>query len=89
MRTAGTGQANEHEEHDRKNFNLPGQQPELLADVLANARPQVPIVLVLFSAGPLNVSSADSADSVLAILQCTFPAQMAGLALYEVSLIES
>lgn len=42
------------------------------------------IVLLLFSGGPLDIRVADQSERVLAILQCFFPAQATGSALYDV-----
>ncbi len=71
---------------DRRTISLPGSQRSMLADVVSRAARDVPIVLLLFSAGPLNIAVADAAENVRAILQCTFPAQTAGLAIFQVSL---
>nr|KAG5696799.1 hypothetical protein BaRGS_012822 [Batillaria attramentaria] len=43
-----------------------------------------PVVLVLFNAGPLNVTWADQHPGVTAILECFFPAQTTGTALLHV-----
>ena len=56
----------------------------LLVDILSHTAHGVPIVLLLFSAGPLNILSAQEALEVRAILQCTFPAQYTGFAIYNV-----
>ena len=42
------------------------------------------MVLVLFNAGPLDISFAKSNPAVNAILEVFFPAQSTGRALYEV-----
>ncbi|KAH9492175.1 putative beta-D-xylosidase 2 [Bulinus truncatus] len=76
----GTGIAVESEGHDRPNLELPGHQKDLIMDVLkysGNAR----VILLLFNAGPLNVTFADESDQVDAILECFFPAQATGDAL--------
>lgn len=44
------------------------------------------MILLLFNAGPLDVSWAKGNDSVGAILACFFPAQAAGLAIAKVLL---
>ena len=44
----------------------------------------VPVILLIFSAGPLDIRYAVSSPSILAILQCWFPAQATGEALYKV-----
>ena len=53
----------------------------MLFSILA---PGVPVLLVLFTAGPINVTFAESDDAVNAILQCFFPAQATGDALFNV-----
>lgn len=47
-----------------------------------------PLILLLFNAGPLNVSWAQGHDGVGAILACFFPAQATGLAITKVLLGE-
>ncbi|XP_070191061.1 uncharacterized protein [Littorina saxatilis] len=82
----GTGQAVESEGNDRPNTDLPGQQRQLLQDVINNTDPSKPIILVLFNAGPINISFADQEPRVSAILECFFPAQVTGDALRHVLL---
>ncbi|XP_012939100.1 xylan 1,4-beta-xylosidase isoform X2 [Aplysia californica] len=79
----GTGQVLETEERDRPNVELAGHQKELLLDVIANSG-SAQIILLLFSASPLNVTFADESDRVAAIMECFFPAQATGQALYNV-----
>ncbi|KAK7491119.1 hypothetical protein BaRGS_00017683, partial [Batillaria attramentaria] len=75
----GTGTAVEGEGHDRRDLELPGYQKQLLQDVV-EASNQAPVILLLFSGGPLNISMADTDDRVSAIAQCFLPAQAAGKA---------
>ncbi|KAK7108531.1 uncharacterized protein [Littorina saxatilis] len=82
----GTGQAVEAEGHDRPDIELPGQQKTLLMDVIKNTAENIPIVLLLFNAGPVNISFADQDPRVSAILECFFPAQATGEALRHVLL---
>lgn len=77
----GTGPAVERENFDRESMLLPGYQPQLLKDVMLYARGRV--ILLLFSAGPLDIRMAQG-PAVSAILQCFFPAQATGVALYNV-----
>ena len=56
----------------------------ILSVGLLFSAPGVPILLVLFTAGPVNVSFADADERVKSILQCFFPAQATGHALYNV-----
>ena len=41
-----------------------------------------PIILLLFSAGPVNITVEDTEPKVDAIMQCFFPAQSTGDALF-------
>ncbi|CAI5781700.1 probable beta-D-xylosidase 2 [Podarcis lilfordi] len=79
----GTGMDLETETKDRKDLALPGHQLELLQDAVAWAAGR-PVILLLFNAGPLDVSWAKAQDSVGAILACFYPAQATGLALAKV-----
>ena len=49
---------------------------------LSLAGADIPVVLLVFSAGPVNISFADRDPRVDAIIQCFFPAQATGEALY-------
>ncbi|KAK7108535.1 hypothetical protein V1264_016267 [Littorina saxatilis] len=82
----GTGQAIEREGNDRPDTELPGQQKTLLQDVINNTPPHVPIILLLFNAGPVNISIADQDPRVSAIMECFFPATFTGDALRHVLL---
>ncbi|XP_077989175.1 uncharacterized protein LOC144443528 [Glandiceps talaboti] len=77
----GTGANIESESHDRSNLTLPGQQQRLLQDTVKFAKGK-PVILLLFNAGPLDVSWAVNNDAVSAIVECFFPAQATGTALY-------
>ncbi|XP_067167499.1 uncharacterized protein [Apteryx mantelli] len=83
----GTGTDVETEAKDREDLSLPGHQLELLQDAVRAAAGR-PVVLLLFNAGPLDVSWAQGHDGVGAILACFFPAQAAGLAIARVLLGE-
>lgn len=82
----GTGSVNEAEGRDRPDTELPGVQRQLLLDVINNSPQNTPIVLILFNAGPVNITFADQSDRVVAILECFFPAQSTGEALRHVLL---
>ncbi|KAH9492173.1 putative beta-D-xylosidase 7 [Bulinus truncatus] len=79
----GLGVALETENTDRSNLNLPGHQKDLVLEVLKNSG-GARVVLLLFNAGPLNVTFADESDQVGAILECFYPAQATGDALVNV-----
>ncbi|XP_071113743.1 uncharacterized protein [Haliotis cracherodii] len=78
----GTGQAVETENFDRVDMLLPGKQKDLLQDVIKYSKG--PVILLLFSGGPLDIRLAVSSAKVAAILQCFFPAQATGKALQSV-----
>ncbi|XP_064327612.1 uncharacterized protein LOC135316806 isoform X2 [Phalacrocorax carbo] len=81
----GTGTDVETEAKDRRDLSLPGHQLELLQDAVQAAAGR-PVILLLFNAGPLDVSWAQAHEGVGAILACFFPAQAAGLAIARVLL---
>ncbi|KAK3610843.1 hypothetical protein CHS0354_015699 [Potamilus streckersoni] len=83
----GTGQAVETENFDRPSMKLPGYQPFLIQDVIKKALG--PVVLLVFSGGPVNIVEAVSADNVVAIIQCFFPNQGTGVALYQMITMKS
>lgn len=77
----GTGQELEAEGNDRRDMNLPANQTQLIKDAV-NAAVGSPVLLLVFSGGPVNISFADRDPRVAAIMQCFFPAQATGAALY-------
>ena len=83
MACLGTGLAVESEGRDRVDMELPGQQRRLLEMVMEHAAndSSTRVALLLFSAGPLNISFAVDSPHVHAIVQCFFPAQQTGEAL--------
>jgi len=78
----GTGQEVEQEGNDRSVLTLPGEQGTLLTDAITAAN-GAPVVLLLFNAGPLALDP-DVVTQLDAILECFFPAQATGDALYQV-----
>ncbi|KAJ1176806.1 hypothetical protein NDU88_002073 [Pleurodeles waltl] len=76
----GTGISFESEGNDRMNLALPGFQNELLKDAVAAAAGR-PTILLLFNAGPLDITWAKHSEGVHAIIECFFPAQAAGVAI--------
>ncbi|XP_035825801.1 beta-xylosidase/alpha-L-arabinofuranosidase 1 [Aplysia californica] len=84
----GTGSDLESEGNDRSNISLPGQQLALLQAAVKYAKNQI-VILLLFSAGPLNVEWAEASEGVSAILQMSYPAQACGTALVRVLLNEN
>ncbi|XP_006823397.1 uncharacterized protein LOC100375395 [Saccoglossus kowalevskii] len=77
----GTGTDIESEGNDRHELALPGKQLSLLQDAVKFAGSK-PVILLLFNAGPLDVSWAVENPAVQTIVACFFPAQATGDALY-------
>ncbi|XP_035663483.1 probable beta-D-xylosidase 6 [Branchiostoma floridae] len=79
----GTGAGIESEGRDRADLSLPGKQLQLLKDAVSY------VVLLLFNAGPLDISWAKDNDAVKAIVECFLPAQATGEALRRMFLNEN
>ncbi|PIK62177.1 putative beta-D-xylosidase 1 [Apostichopus japonicus] len=73
----GTGVGVETEGQDRKKISLPGKQLQLLKDAVMFASGK-PVILLLFNAGPLDISWALSNSGVNAIVECFYPSQATG-----------
>ncbi len=73
----------EGESNDRDTLELPGHQAELLKDA-ALTNKQAKVILLLFNADPVNITWAHYDDSVDAIIECFYPGQAAGAALYNI-----
>ena len=79
------GRSDEAEGHDRTSLLLPGTQNTLIAEVSAAAAKQrKPVVLVIMSGGPLDVTAAKMDKNVGAIVWCGYPGQSGGLAVADV-----
>ena len=79
------GKSDEAEGHDRTSLLLPGTQNALIAEVSAAAAKQrKPVVLVIMSGGPLDVTAAKMDRNVGAIVWCGYPGQSGGLAVADV-----
>ncbi|XP_046550180.1 probable beta-D-xylosidase 2 [Haliotis rubra] len=83
----GTGAELESEGNDKANLDLPGQQLQLLQDAVAYGQ-GAKVILLLFNAGPLNVTWAVESPQVNAIMELFFSAQATGEALRRVLLAE-
>lgn len=79
----GTGPVIESEFHDREYLDLPGQQKELLEEII-KYKGKARLVVLLFNAGPLNMTFADNDKNVDAIMECFFPGQSTGDAIVNV-----
>ncbi|XP_071112530.1 uncharacterized protein [Haliotis cracherodii] len=85
----GTGQEIESEGNDRANLDLPGLQLHLLQDAVTFGQASgAKVILLLFNAGPLNITWAVESPNVQVIMELFFPAQATGEALRRVLLAE-
>ena len=75
----GLDQTQERESHDRVHLELPGKQQELLTNVARVAKK--PVVLVLLSGGPIDISSAKDDRTIGSILWAGYPGEAGGIAL--------
>lgn len=78
----GLDQTIEAEARDRVSLLLPGYQQELISKVAMASRG--PVVLVLMSGGPIDVTFAKNDPRVLAILWVGYPGQAGGAAIADV-----
>ncbi|XP_068656838.1 probable beta-D-xylosidase 5 [Aristolochia californica] len=78
----GLDQSIEAEGLDRVNLTLPGLQEKLVNEVASAATG--PVVLVVMSAGPIDVSFAKNQNKIGAILWIGYPGQAGGQAMAEV-----
>ncbi|XP_067675028.1 uncharacterized protein [Haliotis asinina] len=85
----GTGTEIEAEGNDKANLDLPGQQLQLLQDAVTFGQEfGAKVILLLFNAGPLNVTWAVESPKVNAIMELFLSAQATGEALRRVLLAE-
>nr|GMD94057.1 probable beta-D-xylosidase 7 [Ipomoea batatas] len=78
----GLDQTQEREDVDRVDLLLPGQQESLITSVAEAAKK--PVILVLLSGGPVDVTFAKSNPKIGSILWAGYPGEAGGLALAEV-----
>ncbi|KAK4483302.1 hypothetical protein RD792_010487 [Penstemon davidsonii] len=78
----GLDQSIEREELDRTGLLLPGYQQELVSRVARASRG--PVVLVLMSGGPIDVTFAKNDPKIAAILWVGYPGQAGGTAIADV-----
>ncbi|KAL6008782.1 hypothetical protein ACLOJK_022008 [Asimina triloba] len=72
----------EAEGHDRVDLLLPGYQTQLINEVAAAA--DHPVILVIFSAGPVDVSFAQNNKKIGAIIWAGYPGEEGGVAIADV-----
>ena len=83
----GLSQKQEQEGLDRMSLLLPGQQQNLITAVASAAKAKAakrPVILVLLTGGPVDVSFAKSNPKIGAILWAGYPGQAGGLAIAKV-----
>jgi hypothetical protein len=79
LQSDGAKPVDEAENHDRSSLLLPDDQDELVSRVAAAAaQTQVPVVVVVMSGGPLDISAIKANPNVSAIMWCGFPGQSGG-----------
>ncbi|CAL0317877.1 unnamed protein product [Lupinus luteus] len=78
----GLDQSQERESHDRDQLDLPGKQQELINSIAeASNRP---VILVLLSGGPVDITFAKHDNKIGGILWAGYPGELGGLALAQV-----
>lgn len=78
----GLDQTEEREDFDRVHLELPGKQQQLITAVAEAAKR--PIVLVILSGGPVDLSFAKNDRRVGSILWAGYPGEAGGLALAQI-----
>ena len=78
----GLDQSQEREDRDRVHLDLPGKQLELINSVAKASKK--PVILVIFSGGPLDISSAKYNNKVGGILWAGYPGEAGGIALAQI-----
>lgn len=78
----GLDQSQETEDHDRQILTLPGEQQKLVTEVASASKG--PVVLVIMSGGPVDVSFAIKDPKISSILWVGYPGEAGGQALAEV-----
>lgn len=77
----GLDQTQEREKLDRTDLILPGKQESLISDIAKVAKK--PIILVLLSGGPIDISFAKENPKIGSILWIGYPGETGGIALAE------
>lgn len=78
----GIDQSQESEGHDRTSIALPGHQNDLVAAVAKASKE--PIVVVVMTGGPLDLSPIRNTSNVGALVWCGYPGQSGGQAMADV-----
>ncbi|KAF1889974.1 hypothetical protein Lal_00025304 [Lupinus albus] len=78
----GLDQTQERESHDRDQLDLPGKQQELINNIAKASKK--PVILVLLSGGPVDITFAKHHNKIGAILWAGYPGELGGLALAQI-----
>ncbi|KAJ4967201.1 hypothetical protein NE237_019050 [Protea cynaroides] len=78
----GLDQTQEQESLDRVNLELPGKQQSLIDSVSKAAKK--PVILVILSGGPVDISFAKNDKNIGSILWAGYPGEAGGIALAEI-----
>ncbi|PHT50760.1 putative beta-D-xylosidase 6 [Capsicum baccatum] len=78
----GLDQGQEREQFDRDDLVLPGQQENLINSVAKAAKK--PVILVLLSGGPVDVTFAKNNPKIGSILWAGYPGEAGGIALAQI-----
>ncbi|XP_078444246.1 beta-D-xylosidase 4-like [Wolffia australiana] len=78
----GSDQTIERESLDRVSLTLPGQQEVLISEVVKAAKG--PVVLVVMSGGPFDITFAKNDDRISSIIWVGFPGEKGGAAIADV-----
>ncbi|CAK9313088.1 unnamed protein product [Citrullus colocynthis] len=78
----GLDQTQEREDFDRTELGLPGNQEALIAEVAKAAKR--PVIVVILSGGPVDISSAKYNEKIGSILWAGYPGQAGGTAIAEI-----
>lgn len=78
----GLDQTQEKEERDRIQLTLPSQREKLVYQVSCTAK--IPVVLIILSGGPVDVSFAVNDPQISSIIWAGYPGRAGGRALAEI-----
>lgn len=78
----GLDQTQEREKHDRTDLILPGKQEDAIKDIAMAAKR--PVVLVILTGGPVDISFAKDDPKVGSILWAGYPGEAGGIALSQI-----
>ncbi|OIW02393.1 hypothetical protein TanjilG_04986 [Lupinus angustifolius] len=78
----GLDQSQERESNDRDQLDLPGKQQELINSIAEASKR--PVILVLLSGGPVDITFAKFDNKIGGILWAGYPGELGGLALAQI-----